>query len=72
MQVIIPATFWDFAKWAAVFALFLYIIVSLIVVRQVHLMTQTVKAGLEFPVRLMSYFILIAGIFVFLLAIAIL
>lgn len=63
----------DFSLWFIVKIFFLvaivvYLIFALVVVRQVYLMTETVKVGFEFPVRVIAWLHLFAAIGVFLIA----
>lgn len=59
---------WFIVKLLFLFAIAVYIIFSTVVVRQVHLMTNTVKVGFEFPLRLISWLHLFVAIGVFLIA----
>lgn len=72
MQVYFNFDFLNFLRIAFLFALLLYIVFSLVVVRQVHLMTNTVKTGMTFLVRLLAYINIALAILVFVIALNIL
>ena len=63
---------WPFVKIGALILLGLYIVFSLVIVRQVKLMTDTLQLGFEAPVKILSFMHLIFAIFVFLAALIIL
>jgi len=63
---------WLIAKIFVLIALFLYILFALVVIRQVKLMTETLRVGLEFPLKTASYLHLVFAIIVFCLALIIL
>lgn len=52
--------------------LLVYIVFSLVVVRQIQLMTNTVEVGFEFPVKLLGIANLVFAIIVFIFALSIL
>jgi len=54
------------------FALTLYLIFALVIIRQVALMTQTLDVGFEVPIKLLTYIHLGFAIVVFILALIIL
>jgi hypothetical protein len=54
------------------FALSLYLIFALVIIRQVALMTQTLDVGFEVPIKLLTYIHLGFAIVVFILALIIL
>jgi hypothetical protein len=58
---------WPIVKWFFVFAFFLYVIFSLVVIRQVSLMNKTLDAHFEKPVALFAYlhFFFAVGVFIF-------
>ena len=65
----IPGTLiWGVAKGFILVAFFLYIIFSLVVVRQVQLMTETLEVGFEAQLKTISYLHLAFAILVFLAA----
>ena len=75
MEPIIP--FLGFSVWVVVkllflFALLIYIIFCLVIVRQVNLMTETLDVGFESPLKLAAVAHLILAIGVFILALIIL
>ncbi len=59
---------WFIVKLLFLFALSIYLIFAMVVVRQVYLMTETVKVGFEFPVRIIAWTFLFSAILVFLIA----
>jgi len=63
---------WVAAKAVTVFALFLYMIFALVILRQVNLMTDTLDVGFEEPIRIFALFHLIFALGTFVLAIVIL
>ena len=65
-------SFLPILKGFAVFALILYVIFALVLVRQVQLMTYTLEVGFEKPVRLLSIIHFLFAIAVFLLALFVL
>jgi len=69
----IPGTLiWGVAKGFILVAFFLYIIFSLVVVRQVQLMTETLEVGFEAQLKTISYLHLAFAILVFLAALIVL
>ena len=75
MEPIIPVldvSIWFIVKIFVLFALLVYIIFSVVVVRQVNLMTETLKVGLETPLKIIALTHLILAILVFLFALIIL
>lgn len=68
MEPIIPVvgiSIWLIAKIFALFALFIYVLFSLVVIRQVRLMIETLDVGLGYPLKLASYAHFILSILVF-------
>ncbi len=59
---------WTIIKIFASFAFFIYIFFAIVVVRQVRLMTNTLKVGLEAPLRFLALLHLAFSIIVFLFA----
>lgn len=59
---------WFVVKLFFLFALTIYLIFAAVVVRQVYLMTETIKVGFEFPVRVVAWLHLFAAVGVFLIA----
>ena len=68
---ILGVSIWFIAKIFIVFAISLYVVFALVVVRQVQLMTDTLEVGFETEVRLLSFvhllFALAVLIFAFLI-----
>ncbi|BCX14428.1 MAG: hypothetical protein KatS3mg088_111 [Patescibacteria group bacterium] len=58
---------WEVVKWFFLFAFFLYIIFSLVIIRQVNLMNKTLEVNFEKPIALLSYihFLFAVGVFIF-------
>ena len=63
---------WFFVKIAVLILLALYLVFALVVVRQMKLMTDTLKLGFETPIKILSYIHLGFAVFVFLTALIIL
>lgn len=61
-------TLWFVVKLLFLFALVIYLIFASVVLRQVYLMTTTIKVGFEFPVRAIAWLHLFAAIGIFLIA----
>lgn len=59
---------WFLVKLLFLFALAIYLVFASVVLRQVYLMTETIKVGFEFPVRVIAWLHLFAAIGVFLIA----
>lgn len=75
MEPVIPVlgvSIWFIVKIFVLFALLVYIVFSVVVVRQVNLMTETLKVGLETPLKIIALTHLILAILVFLFALIIL
>ncbi|KKT32575.1 MAG: hypothetical protein UW21_C0021G0005 [Candidatus Woesebacteria bacterium GW2011_GWB1_44_11b] len=63
---------WELARYPALFALALYIIFALVVVRQIQLMTETLEVGFEMPIKLLGFFHLLFAVGIFVLALIVL
>jgi len=63
---------WLVAKVFLCFAIFLYVIFALVIVRQVSIMLATLELGFETPIRILSWLHLLFAIAVFVLALLIL
>ena len=73
MQIpIIGISIWFIAKIFVLFALSLYLVFALVVVRQVKLMIDTIEVGFALPVRILSYVHLVFAVLVLLTAFVIL
>lgn len=59
---------WGVAKIFAIFALLLYLVFALVVVRQIRLMTDTLEVGFETPIRILGYLHLALAVLVLLIA----
>ena len=63
---------WFVIKIFVLIAMLLYIAFALVIVRQVQLMTKTLRVGFEFPLRTLSLLHLISAVVLFALALIIL
>lgn len=75
MEPIIPVidvSVWFIVKIFALFALLIYVVFSVVVVRQVNLMTETLEVGFELPLKVVALAHLILAVLVFLFALIIL
>ncbi len=68
----IGLSLWFFAKVAVLFGLLIYIIFTVVVIKQVNLMTATLELGHEREVKIISVLHLVFAVLVFLLALVIL
>lgn len=69
---LIGISVWVVVKIFAIIALGIYLVFALVVVRQIQLMTETLKVGFEAPLKMMAYVHLLFAIFVLLAALVIL
>lgn len=65
-------TIWFIAKILVLFAILVYVVFAGVVVKQIRVMTETVKMGFEKPLKAMSIVHLIVSLAVFILALVIL
>ncbi len=65
-------SFFSLLKWFYVFAFFIYIIFSFVIVEQVRIMTKTLEVNFEAPLLLISYAHLLFAIGVFVFALLVL
>ncbi|HTK03158.1 MAG TPA: DUF5657 family protein [Alphaproteobacteria bacterium] len=63
---------WILVKTLALVLLGMYLVFSLVVVRQVKMMTDTLQLGFETPAKFLAYFHLAFAVFVFIAALVIL
>lgn len=63
---------WLVVKIFAVIGLLVYLVFATVVVRQVQLMTETLKVGFEMPLRTLAYAHLVFAILVLLAALVVL
>lgn len=68
----IGISIWSVAKVAVIFALFVYVLFAVIVVRQVKLMGKTLNGNLNLPLRIISWIHLLLALLVVFLAFVIL
>ena len=72
LEEIIGISVWSIAKVFVLLALLIYIVFSLIVIRQVKLMGQTLDGKVNVAVKIVAWVHLIVVLFIFLLALIIL
>ena len=72
MNPVFGISIWLLIKIAALILLGLYIVFALVIIRQIKVMTDTIRLGFESPVKFLSYIHLIFAAFVFLTALIIL
>ena len=72
MIPILGISIWLIVKIMYLIALGVYVLFSIVVVRQVQLMTDTVEVGFETPIRLIAILHLLVALGVFALALMIL
>jgi prepilin signal peptidase PulO-like enzyme (type II secretory pathway) len=63
---------WLMVKFFVLLALFVYIVFAFLVVREVDLMTRTVKDIFNLPIKIISWLHLVFSLLIFLLALIIL
>ncbi len=69
---IIGISVWLVVKIFVLVALAIYLVFAMVVVRQVQLMTQTIKVGFEMPLKTLAYGHLVFALFVLLAALIVL
>ena len=52
---ILGLSIWFFVKIGFLIIMLMYLVFAVVVVRQVYLMTTTIKTGFEFPVRSLAW-----------------
>ena len=72
LNFLINIQIWTISKAIVCFALFLYIIFAVVVVRQVRLMTEAIDFSLDWFLKMVAMIHLLGAIFILLLAIIIL
>lgn len=72
IDFVVSISLWDIVKVFYLVILFFYIFFSVIVLRQISLMTQTLTAQLERALKFFGVFNLLLAIFLFLAALSIL
>ncbi|NMC36593.1 hypothetical protein GYA49_06125 [Candidatus Beckwithbacteria bacterium] len=70
--VILPDTVWLVVKYIYLAVLLLFTFFSIIVVRQIHLMTATLNGSIDAPLKIVGYLYLMLVIIVFFLALILL
>ena len=69
---ILNISIWSIVKGFVIFGMCLYLVFSLVVVRQVQLMTKTLEIGFEWPIKVLSFVHFLFAVAVLLFAIIIL
>lgn len=72
MIPILGISVWLIAKIFILFALAIYLVFAVVVIRQVNLMIATVEVGFETPIRLLAWGHFLFSVGIFILAILIL
>ena len=72
IPLLMKVQFWDVIKVLVCFALFIYVLVALVVVRQVNMMTEVVHGQMDAVIKNVALIHLLGAILVFLIALAIL
>lgn len=63
---------WFAVKILSLILLGMYLVFAWVIVKQVQVMTKTLKLGFELPIKIFSYFHLAFAVFVFITALVIL
>jgi hypothetical protein len=71
-ESVFKVSIWTVAKWLVEIALFVYLIFAIIVVRQVYMMTETVKEKFNWIIKIISWIHLLFAILVILISLLIL
>lgn len=69
---ILGISIWTVARWAVLFALFVYFLFAIVVVRQVYLMTQVVSGRIDWLIKIIAWLHLLLAAGVIILAFLIL
>lgn len=72
IDFLFAVTIWDLAKLAYMAVFFVYILFSVVVLRQIGLMTATLNSQFELPLKLIGVLNLALAIFIFVAALSIL
>lgn len=72
MQIIAPTSIWFVVKIFFVIGLLVYFIFSLVIVRQIEIMTQTVKLEFELPIKILGILHLIFALVLLIFALIVL
>jgi hypothetical protein len=59
---------WELARWLVLFALFVYFLFAMIVVRQVYLMTEVVSGKIDWLIKIIAWLHLVLAIGIIFLA----
>lgn len=63
---------WNIAKYPVLFALALYIVFAIVIVRQVRIMTDTLEVGFEFQIKIIAWGHLFFAVGTFIVALLVL
>jgi len=72
INLVFSISIWSVVKLMVLFALLIYAIFALVIVKQVNLMTETLCDQLEIPLKIVAAFHLAGAIFILFLAFVIL
>jgi len=72
LEALLGVSVWGAVKGAFLFALFLYFVFALVVVKQVKMMTQVVSGVLDAPIKVVAWIHLLFSFLVILFALIIL
>ena len=68
LDVILAISVWDVAKIGILVFLFIYIVFSVVVIRQVNLMSQALNGTLNLPLKVLAWLHFGLAVFVFFLS----
>jgi len=68
LDKIFAISFWDISKLAVLVFLLIYIIFSIVVIRQINLMSQALNGTLNLPLKIFAWLHFGLAVFVFLLS----
>ncbi|HSX48990.1 MAG TPA: DUF5657 family protein [Candidatus Saccharimonadales bacterium] len=72
MQIIAPTSIWLIVKIFFIVGLAVYLIFALVIVRQIEIMTQTVKLEFELPIKILGILHLIFALVLLIFALIVL
>ncbi len=72
IQLLLRIQFWDVVKVLVCFALFIYVLVALVVVKQVQMMIEVLDGEINSVLKSVALFHLLGAILVFLIALLVL
>lgn len=68
LDTIFAVSFWDISKLTVLVFLLIYIIFSIVVIRQINLMSQALNGTLNLPLKIFAWLHFGLAVFVFLLS----